>query len=186
MLTDAQIERYSRQILLPEVGGRGQERLLAARAVLVGDGPAATMAARLLGRAGVTVESVAAPECPADVGIALVDEGQLASLAPSFARRPCVVGRLSGADILVATLVGRPCPACFQAPPRRRDARETDTGLPAIARLALGALVASEALRVLLAPPATGRMTTLDLASGETGVTDPGPTDGCAACGGHA
>ena len=36
-LTDAQIDRYSRQIIVPRIGGRGQERILAARMLLVGD-----------------------------------------------------------------------------------------------------------------------------------------------------
>jgi len=36
-LTDAQIDRYSRQIIVPRIGGRGQERLLAARMLLLGD-----------------------------------------------------------------------------------------------------------------------------------------------------
>jgi hypothetical protein len=36
-LTDAQIDRYSRQIVVPRIGGRGQEHLLAARMLLVGD-----------------------------------------------------------------------------------------------------------------------------------------------------
>ena len=53
MLTDAQVERYSRQIILPEVGARGQERLLASRIAVAGDGEAAITAALLLGRAGV-------------------------------------------------------------------------------------------------------------------------------------
>ena len=36
-LTDAQIDRYSRQIIVPRVGGHGQELLLAARILVAGD-----------------------------------------------------------------------------------------------------------------------------------------------------
>src|SRR5215510_6691133 len=39
MLSDEQIERYSRQIILPQVGGKGQEKLLRARVLVSGSGP---------------------------------------------------------------------------------------------------------------------------------------------------
>jgi hypothetical protein len=52
-LRDDQIERYSRQILLPEIGGRGQERLLASRVALAGAGELAAGAARYLVGAGI-------------------------------------------------------------------------------------------------------------------------------------
>jgi len=52
-LTDEQIERYSRQIVLPEVGGRGQQRLLAASVAVVGAGNMGRTAATYLTAAGI-------------------------------------------------------------------------------------------------------------------------------------
>ena len=53
MLTDSQIERYSRQIILQPVGGRGQEALLCAAVAVVGDHEAAGTALVYLAAAGV-------------------------------------------------------------------------------------------------------------------------------------
>jgi len=53
MLSDSQIDRYSRQILLPGFGGMGQERLLAARVAVVGSGPIAGIATTYLAAAGI-------------------------------------------------------------------------------------------------------------------------------------
>ena len=52
-LSDAQIERYARQIILPEVGGRGQQRLLASSVRISGLDPASRVAALYLAGAGV-------------------------------------------------------------------------------------------------------------------------------------
>ena len=38
MLSDENLERYARQVIMPEVGEDGQERLLAARVLVVGAG----------------------------------------------------------------------------------------------------------------------------------------------------
>src|ERR1700720_1128755 len=49
----AQRERYSRQILFPGIGERGQEALLASHAVVVGCGALGSFHAAALARAGV-------------------------------------------------------------------------------------------------------------------------------------
>ena len=38
-LTDEQIERYSRHIILKEVGAKGQKKLLNAKVLIIGAGP---------------------------------------------------------------------------------------------------------------------------------------------------
>lgn len=52
-LTDSQLERYARHIVLHELGGPGQQRLLAARVGLIGAGGIGSPAALYLAAAGV-------------------------------------------------------------------------------------------------------------------------------------
>jgi hypothetical protein len=65
LLTDTQIDRYSRQIILPEVGGLGQERLLAARVTLLAEIEDLTPALNYLVGAGVGNIHL---DCGADAG----------------------------------------------------------------------------------------------------------------------
>ena len=51
--TESQIERYSRQIILKEIGGEGQKKLLNARVVIIGAGGLGSPAACYLAAAGV-------------------------------------------------------------------------------------------------------------------------------------
>ncbi len=53
MLTDNQIERYSRQLLLPDMNGAAQSNLLASGVLVLGSGCLAETVASYLGRAGV-------------------------------------------------------------------------------------------------------------------------------------
>lgn len=74
-LSDSQTERYSRQIILPQIGGRGQERLLRSAVALVGTGAVARVAALYLAGAGVGRLTLYAP--PGDEVVAaapLLDE----------------------------------------------------------------------------------------------------------------
>jgi hypothetical protein len=63
-LTDSQIERYSRQIVLPGVGGRGQERLLRARIRLIAEADYLEPALGYLAGAGVGRIALGLPGIP--------------------------------------------------------------------------------------------------------------------------
>ena len=52
-MTDEQIERYSRHIILKEVGAKGQKKLLKGKVLIIGAGGLGAPAALYLAAAGV-------------------------------------------------------------------------------------------------------------------------------------
>jgi|GEM_PF-1075509 len=166
ILSDAAIERFSRQILLPEVGGRGQARLLTARVRALGSDHAATVARELLARAGVGQDAGAgrgSPEITTLIG----------QSCPRDITFPLVWGRRIGSRARAVTLLGRPCPACCDEAFGERELESDDTAVGRLladaAAQALGALVAAEALAVLLGVRTSGREQWLDLETGHAG-----------------
>ena len=98
VLTDSDIERYSRQIIVPGLGANGQARLCAARIAVLGDEAGrriATLYARALGC------SIVPADAPADVVIVAgspdLDDGTIAMLAAAGC--PIVWYSLAGAQI---------------------------------------------------------------------------------------
>jgi molybdopterin-synthase adenylyltransferase len=75
-LREDQILRYSRQILLREVGGRGQEKLLAGGVRLVARGPAGLTAAAYVAAGGTAVEAGPEPLAPGAEGF-LIPAGEV-------------------------------------------------------------------------------------------------------------
>lgn len=82
-LTEEQIERYSRHIILPQVGGRGQKKLLQAKVFLAGAGGLGSIIAMYLAAAGV-----------GKLGIADFDRVSLSNLTRQLIHHNHDVGRL--------------------------------------------------------------------------------------------
>src|SRR5882672_9845068 len=61
-LTTEQIERYSRQIMVPDIGGKGQIHLREARVLVIGAGGLGSPAAFYLAAAGVGTVGIIDPD----------------------------------------------------------------------------------------------------------------------------
>jgi molybdopterin/thiamine biosynthesis adenylyltransferase len=82
MLSDGQIERFSRQIILKEIGGEGQEQLLNGRVLIIGAGGLGSPIALYLAAAGIGT-----------IGIADADDVDLSNLQRQVIHCTADVGR---------------------------------------------------------------------------------------------
>jgi len=192
MLSDVQIERYCRQIILPGIGSGGQERLLESSVALHGEGDAFALCASYLAGAGVGT-----------LAVERFDE----SFAAMIARRNPDTRVTGAAETTLVVALGSALPARIAAPSalvwgasddsRVRLARFGDgracleclRGLADPGRVAgndgaLGTLVALEALRVLLGlvPPRGASLVEIDLVHGESRSTPFPSRPGCTVC----
>jgi hypothetical protein len=115
MLTDPQIDRYARHILLREVGGVGQERLLRASVRVDGLGPAGQWLVSWLALAGVgrIVLADRAPVTRADVApllrtadVGLPRDAALVAALPAFNSDVAVSADGAVADLRIDTSAG--------------------------------------------------------------------------------
>ena len=81
-MTDEQIERYSRHIILKEVGAKGQKKLLKGKVLIIGAGGLGAPAAMYLAAAGVGT-----------IGIADADEVDLSNLQRQIIHQTADVGK---------------------------------------------------------------------------------------------
>jgi molybdopterin/thiamine biosynthesis adenylyltransferase len=112
-MSGTRLERYSRQMLLPQIGLEGQERLAAARIGLVGCGALGSVVAMHLARAGVGLLRVADGDYAELHNLhrqMLYTEEDVARRVPKAEAAARYLGRVNS-DVLVEPVVARLEPA---------------------------------------------------------------------------
>ncbi len=142
MLTEPQIQRYARQILLHDVGEKGQEALGAVEVALALDGPAGGAAAAYLRAGGTEVHLPVTPGAPWAFTPALVGSTPGAILQVVTAPRApepagVVVGSAAGAQVLWS-IAPEGCRGCLRQVTQTLGVPE----VPEAASVQLGSLVA--------------------------------------------
>jgi len=177
-LTDDQIERYSRQLILPEIGPGGQERLGAARVAVVGEGVAAERVVACLAAAGVgwiaaapALHGACDPAQPdlclvplqtggnTAVDVAIVVACDIATVTADAERWR----ERAGATLWIAEGLAGALPACPRCAATALAMAPVPGDAPVRDAL-LGTIVATEAVKTLLAigTPIAGRVVRYD------------------------
>jgi hypothetical protein len=173
MLDDAQVERYARHVLLPEVGGRGQARLLAARVAVLGDTAVAQVARDLVTRSGAAATDRVAPS-----DAIVVAGGRVPDVVPN-GRHPIVLVRAAERQATLRLLRGAPCLACADPALLETEPRGLRPG--AALSTVTGALAATLVLGALLGRPGGSVVHDVDLDALDLGARSlTGP--GCSSC----
>ncbi len=214
MLSDTQIERYSRQIILPQVGGRGQAALLSATVTIGGDDQLATTAGRYLAAAGIGRLRVSPPLAAAIDGMtpdcqvtclasdaAAAVRGAAVVLCAGAAVLPCVqlhaAGVAAGVPVIFAAATdavgwmsacaGTDGP-CYECLVRQLERVGSETApLGTVVAGCMGTLLATEAIKLVLGlrPSYVGRLVTVDVLAGDVRVTDVIKDPRCTVCAGQ-
>lgn len=102
-LTEQEILRYSRHIILPEVGGRGQRRLKAGSVLIAGLGPAGSAAALYLAAAGIGKLTLwdAGLVTPADLEAAIAHDRHRIGIPRARSARESLTAINPGAQVAV-------------------------------------------------------------------------------------
>jgi hypothetical protein len=205
VLSDTQIERYCRQIVLPEVGSRGQERLLRSTvSIFAGDDSALVCASHLsstgVGRLFIEASDEAGselaralasprhrnPDCevlsaPPDSPEVSIWIGEVPPEASTSATTWTLWGNANGRSLTRIRLARSrpPCLGCLSA-----AAPPATTVASAPARILLGSLLATDALRALLGLADADRAEILrvDLDRGLVSVEPLSRRSDCLAC----